>query len=146
MVKDSLVVVAEMIIVLLMAYPLGYRTSGLGLVVDMLLVFLTAVSFSSLSYLVAILTKQEDALSSIFNAVLLPLILLSGILIPIDFGPHWLRVLSRFNPLTYVVEGARQAVGVGMSKGTAVSIIVAFILAVICFGAAAQAFKGKSRT
>ncbi len=43
--KDSLVVVVEMVIVLLLAYPLGYRTSGVWLVVDMLLVFLTAVSF-----------------------------------------------------------------------------------------------------
>lgn len=80
--KDFPVVVAEMVIALLLAYSFGYRTSGSGLVVDMLLVFLTAVSFSSLSYLVEIFTRQEDALSSVLNAVLLPLILLSGILIP----------------------------------------------------------------
>lgn len=57
-----------------------------------------------------------------------------------------IRLEFRFNPLTYIVEGARQTVGVGMDGGTTASIVVAFILAVVCFGAEAQAFKGKSRT
>jgi ABC-2 type transport system permease protein len=34
------------------------------------------------------------------------------VLLPISFGPSWLRVVAHFDPLYYVVEGAR-ALGAG---------------------------------
>jgi hypothetical protein len=36
-----------------------------------------------------------------------PLLLLAGMLLPIDDGPAWLRSLSKLNPLTYGRCGAR---------------------------------------
>ena len=39
--------------------------------------------------------------------MLFPLLLLAGMLLPIDGGPGWLQTLSKFNPLTYVVNAER---------------------------------------
>ena len=37
----------------------------------------------------------------------LPLLLLSGILLPMALAPGWLQTLARLNPLSYAVDAAR---------------------------------------
>jgi ABC-2 type transport system permease protein len=39
--------------------------------------------------------------------LLFPVLLLAGMLLPVDGGPAWLRTLSQLNPLTYVVDAER---------------------------------------
>ena len=41
------------------------------------------------------------------QTLLFPLLLLAGMLLPIDNGPGWLQTLSKFNPLSYVVDAER---------------------------------------
>ena len=52
-------------------------------------------------------TKEIDAFASVMNGLNLPTLLLAGVLLPIALGPAWLRVLAHFDPLYYVVVGAR---------------------------------------
>lgn len=37
----------------------------------------------------------------------LPLLLLSGVLLPMSLAPGWLKTTSKINPLTHVVDGTR---------------------------------------
>ena len=37
------------------------------------------------------------------------MLLLSGILLPMSMAPPWLRTVSRFNPLSHVVDAIRDA-------------------------------------
>ncbi len=39
--------------------------------------------------------------------LLFPLLILSGMMLPLDTGPEWMQVLSKLNPLTYMVEAER---------------------------------------
>ena len=39
--------------------------------------------------------------------MLFPLLLLAGMLLPIDGGPGWLQTMSQLNPLTYIVDAER---------------------------------------
>jgi ABC-2 type transport system permease protein len=39
--------------------------------------------------------------------VALPLMLLGGVLLPMQMAPDWLYIASRFNPLAYLVEAER---------------------------------------
>ena len=41
------------------------------------------------------------------QTLLFPLLLLAGMLLPIDGGPGWLQTMAKFNPLTYVVDAER---------------------------------------
>lgn len=41
------------------------------------------------------------------QVLLFPLVILSGILLPLDTAPSWMQVLSWFNPLTYLVDAER---------------------------------------
>lgn len=41
------------------------------------------------------------------QTLLFPLLLLAGVLLPLDNGPGWLKTLSKINPMTYVVDAER---------------------------------------
>ena len=51
--------------------------------------------------------NQEWLFWTVQQTLLFPLLLLAGMLLPIDGGPGWLRTLSKFNPLSYVVDAER---------------------------------------
>jgi ABC-2 type transport system permease protein len=62
---------------------------------------------SSLSYGVALVVKSEDALAPLMNTVAQPVLLLSGILLPLAFAPGWLATVAKWNPFSWAVDGAR---------------------------------------
>ncbi|MBX9391640.1 ABC transporter permease, partial [Streptomonospora nanhaiensis] len=39
--------------------------------------------------------------------LLFPLLLLSGVLLPLDFGPAWLRAAAAANPVAYIADAER---------------------------------------
>jgi len=49
--------------------------------------------------------------ASVVTGLNLPVLLLGGVLLPISFGPTWLRVLAHFNPLYYLVVASRELSG-----------------------------------
>lgn len=135
--RDVVVMVAESVLLLIAAFTLGLRQSVGSLVLLVLLIALLTVAVASMSYLFALTTKAEQALAGMANGLLLPIVLLAGIMLPMSLAPHWLFVLSRFNPLSYVVDGARALFGVDASAGRlwlAYGVVVA--LAALLFGLA----------
>ena len=67
-----------------------------------------AVGLGALSYALAVASKGNDwVFWAVQQTLLFPLLLLAGILLPIDGGPGWMRFLSDLNPLTYVVDAER---------------------------------------
>lgn len=82
-----------------------------GIALSIGLTVLVAVSLAACSYSLALRTKNEQALAVTLNAALLPLLLLSGSLLPITpaSGPHWLYWLSRLNPIAYELDADRAA-------------------------------------
>jgi ABC-2 type transport system permease protein len=66
------------------------------------------VGLGALSYTLALASKNQEWLFwTVQQTLLFPLLLLAGMLLPIDGGPGWLRTMARFNPLTYVVDAER---------------------------------------
>jgi len=85
----------------------GLRAPLGGLVLGVLVVGLLGAAFSSLSYTMGLLLKDEDALAPLVTFISVPLLLLSGILLPMSLAPGWLETLSDLNPLKHVVDGVR---------------------------------------
>jgi len=93
---------------------LAYVAFGLdapvgGVLLSLVIVALTAATLASASYAVALTIKSEQAFPALLNAVLMPVLLLSGILLPITsiLAPNWLYTISRINPFTHVVDAER---------------------------------------
>ena len=63
----------------------------------------------SLSYAVALRLKSEDAFAPLINSVVVPLILLSGVMLPMTLGPGWLQGIARISPYRYIIDAMREA-------------------------------------
>jgi len=81
--------------------PLGAVLLALGLVATL------GASFSALSYAMGLMLKSEDAFAPLINTLALPIMLLSGILLPMTLAPLWLQRLSDISPFKHMVDGLR---------------------------------------
>jgi ABC-2 type transport system permease protein len=106
--RDVVVLVVQATLLTLVSIPFGLRAPVGGVVVALLLVAALGAAFSALSYAAALVLKTEDALASVLNSLSIPVLLLSGILLPMTLAPAWLQTVSDINPLKHVVEGARE--------------------------------------
>jgi ABC-2 type transport system permease protein len=123
--RDVVVLVVQATVLVLCALPFGLRVAWWGAVLGVLVVGLLGVAFSSLSYAAALHLKSEDALAPLLNGLAIPLLLLSGILLPMSLAPAWLENLSDANPVTHVVDGARALFADPVDTSTAVWGLVA---------------------
>ncbi|MGO8948039.1 MAG: ABC transporter permease [Ktedonobacterales bacterium] len=89
---------------------LGFRPDAGGLALLVVLVLLAGLTMATCSHAVALALKDEGALAAAVNLVTLPLLLLSGILLPLTFAPDILQNIARANPFAYSVSGARALV------------------------------------
>ena len=83
--------------------PVGAVLIGLGFIV------LVAIGLASVSYATALLMKSEDAFAPMLNSVIMPLVLLSGIMLPMTLGPGWLQGIARVSPFRYIIDAMRAA-------------------------------------
>jgi ABC-2 type transport system permease protein len=130
--------VAQSVVLVLVAVAFGLRAPVGGVLIALGFVVLIAIAIASLSYSAGLLLKTEDAMAPMINTVLLPLLLLSGILLPMSLAPGWLAALSRANPFRYVVDGMRAAFAGQYSSGqvwAGLSVALAAAAAAVVFGA-----------
>lgn len=106
--RDAFVLEVQSLVLILAAFAFGLRAPFLGILGGLILVGLLAIAAASLSYTVALTVKSENAFAPILNITTIPLLLLSGILLPMSLAPAWLNNLSRLNPLRYIVEAIRE--------------------------------------
>jgi ABC-2 type transport system permease protein len=105
--RDILILLVQSVLLVAVAIPFGLRVNPVGLLVVLGLLVLMGLLMASVSYALALWLRSEDALAPLLNMVTLPLLLLSGILLPISLGPAWLQALAAVNPLSHVVTAAR---------------------------------------
>jgi ABC-2 type transport system permease protein len=79
----------------------------LTLVGELLLLSFTLTAFG---VMMAARIKQIQAFMALTQLFVLPLFFLSGALYPLNGLPGWLTVLTRIDPLTYIVDPMRHAV------------------------------------
>jgi ABC-2 type transport system permease protein len=107
--KEVVPLVAQASIIVLAVIPFGFRLEPVGAVIGLLVLAAFGVGLGALSYTLALAVKSEDWIFwSVQQTLIFPLLLLSGMLLPIEDGPGWLRFLSKFNPLTHIVDAERR--------------------------------------
>ena len=86
----------------------SFDVRPLGIAVGLLVLSVFCVGLGSLSYALALATRGQDWIFwTVQQTFLFPVLLLAGMLLPVDGGPGWLRTLSQANPLTYIVDAER---------------------------------------
>lgn len=131
---------AQTALLVIIGMLLGFRPNPGGLLLLVVLLLIGGLMMASCSYAVALALKNEGSLAAAVNLVALPLLLLSGIMLPLSFAPHILRDIAKANPFAYAVDGSRALVA--GSLGSA-SVTQAFIIfAVLAIGALYWATAG----
>ncbi len=106
--KELVPTVAQTIIILAATIPFGFDLHPLGAATALVLIVIFAVGLGALSHALALAVRDNQWMFwAVQQTALFPLLLLSGILLPIDGAPTWITVLARINPLTYIVDAAR---------------------------------------
>lgn len=98
-------------LIVVVAIPFGFHIHIDGLLVAYILLALLMVMFAAFSVSVALLTREISSFAAVVNGINLPLLLLSGVLLPLTLAPAWMVWIARFNPMYYVVEADRLLAG-----------------------------------
>jgi ABC-2 type transport system permease protein len=140
--RDVAVLLVQSVIAVLLAMLLGLTVSLPGLLLTFCLMVLTGALMASCSYALALLLKQEDSLASVINTFATPLLLLSGITLPLTLAPRIIRAIASANPFAYEVSASRALfLGNFGDPAILVSAIMLGGLAVLAFWWAIRSFR-----
>jgi ABC-2 type transport system permease protein len=105
--RDMVAIAIQSLILILISLPFGLSIHPVGIVVVLLLIGLIGLMTASIAYAVALAVKSEDGYAPIVFTATLPILLLSGVLLPMQIAPQWLQNIAAVNPLLYAVDAAR---------------------------------------
>ncbi|MDL9938202.1 ABC transporter permease [Gordonia sp. ABSL1-1] len=105
--RDLLQLLVQALILVGLGYLMGMRGSIIGVIAGIVITLLIGGACAAASNAVALTTKSEDVMAPLINMVMMPILLLSGILLPMTLGPEWLQNLSDFIPFRWIVDAVR---------------------------------------
>lgn len=137
--RDVLQLFVQALILVLLGFAMGMRGSIVGVIVGIAITLLVGGACAAASNALALTTKSEDVMAPVINMVMMPVLLLSGILLPMTLGPAWLHRISDFMPFRWVVDSVRGTFLGDIATSTMVwGLLAALIMAAlgICWGTA----------
>ena len=130
--KEIAPTVAQAALILVVTLPFGFRFSPLGAVIGMLILAVFSVGMGALSYSLALAVKDRQWVFWLVQQTLLfPMLILAGMLLPLDAGPAWLRAAALANPLSYVVAAERVLFAGDVANATVLAGAVAAAITAI---------------
>ena len=139
--RDVVTLLVQAVVLVLAGLAFGMRAPVIGVLIGLGFIAVVAVSLAAVSYTVGLLTKSEDVLAPALNMVVVPLMLLSGILLPMTLGPGWLQGVARATPFRYIIDAMREAYAGHYANMIMVEgILVSVGLAALCLWIASRVF------
>ncbi len=125
--------------------PLAIAMGPMELARGALALLLAAVTSATLGLLVASRLTSVENFGGVINVVLFPLLFVSGALYPTAGMPPPLRLLARVNPVTYMVDLMRYALGQRGELTVGTDIAALIVATVLAFGLTALLFDPEQR-
>jgi ABC-2 type transport system permease protein len=97
----------QAVVIAVVALIFGLRVPLMNVLLTLLLLALMVLIGVSISYILAILVPNVNALINLTNGVTEPLALLAGVLIPLSVAPLWVRDVALWNPFAWGANGMR---------------------------------------
>lgn len=107
--RDVAMLIIQSIVLIVAGLAFGLRAPLPAVLMGFVYIVLVAIGLASVSYAVALLLKSEDSFAPLINSVIVPLVLLSGIMLPLTLGPGWLQGIARISPFRYIIDAMREA-------------------------------------
>jgi ABC-2 type transport system permease protein len=141
--KEIVPMVAQAALIVAVCVPFGFELHLGGAVLGMVILGVFCVGLGALSYTLALASKNQEWLFwTVQQTLLFPVLLLAGVLLPIDDGPGWLRALAKVNPLTYVVDAERALFnGDVLARTTVDGLVAAVVVAALGLAVGVRAMQ-----
>jgi ABC-2 type transport system permease protein len=134
----------QAVTITLVSWPLGLHLRSSALL-GLLVLLGVGVTFASLSYAVSMVLGSEDALAGLLNFITVPVLLLSGMLLPLSLAPKWLQRVANINPLKHAVDAARDLFAGNLSTfAVARGSVVVAVCAVAALVVGTRQFQHRS--
>lgn len=142
----------QVLVLLIVGVIFGVRIAHLELLpVLFVLAALFGLMMGGLGLFIGLTTRNTQATFLVVNFFTLPLLFTSSAQLPVAFLPDWLQVVSRFNPVTYAINGLRvivtglnaqqKADGETIFSILALAMGVLLVLTILALGAATLRFR-----
>jgi ABC-2 type transport system permease protein len=127
--RDLLQLLVQALILVGLGLVMGMDATVTGVTIGILLTLLVGGACAAASNALALSTKSEEVMAPVINMVMMPVLLLSGILLPMTIGPTWLQRASDFMPIRHIVDAVRRSFGghleaSGMVWGTVWAVVL----------------------
>lgn len=140
--RDAALFVFQAVLLVLAALVMGLRAPLAGILIGFAFVGVLTLSLASLSYALALKVSKPHEFGPVVNAVSMPSMLLSGLMLPMTLAPGWLDVLSRFMPFRHLVDAVRAAyVGDYASTTMLYGVVTAAAFAALSVTAGTRVFR-----
>lgn len=139
--RDVVLLLGQGLILVALAVPFGLEINLGGVAVAFGMLVLIGIMMSPVSYILALVLKSEDSLAPVVNGMALPLLLLSGVMLPMSLAPDWLQTIARFNPLYHAVAAIRALFNASYGDGEIVTgLVLLVVLSVVTISLGARSF------
>ena len=115
----------QSLLFILIALPFGFRPNLLGMFLLFILLALLTCITSTFGNALSIIVKSDEKYAPIVHGINLPILLLSGTLLPMSLAPTWLSALAHCNPVFYTVEAAR---ALALGDFASINVVLAFAI------------------
>jgi ABC-2 type transport system permease protein len=108
-------------------------------------VIIGSLAFLSLGFVISSFARNQEAADALANAVVFPMLFLSGVFFPVDAAPEWLGPITKLLPLRYLVDAMRGVMVEGATLASEwfnLSVLIATGL--VCLVIATRLFRWES--
>jgi ABC-2 type transport system permease protein len=142
--SDATRMVLQGVLVIVVALAMGasIETGIVGVLVMLFLAACFGVVWAALSNIVALRTKNSEITMMIGILLTFPLLFLSTAMMPSGLLPHWLATVGKYNPVSYVIDTARDFMNFGYDwaqLGKALGVVA--IVGALTLTGATRAFR-----
>ena len=145
--RDVVLLLAQGVILVTLAVPFGLNLNWGGVAVAFAMLALIGLMMAPVSYTLALVLKTEDSLAPTVNGLALPLLLLSGVMLPMSMGPDWLQTVAKFNPLYHAVAAIRALFNANYGDSEivlGVALLLVLVVVTVSLGARSFARAGAA--
>jgi ABC-2 type transport system permease protein len=142
MLHDVLIFLIQCALMVITAALMGMTANLGGLLLLFGLLTLLGLMMVSFSYAITLIIRDQGALAAMLSTLTQPMLLLSGVLLPLTLAPDIIRTLADVNPLSHIVDASRALLNGSFEDS---SILLGFgivtVLMLLCMSWASRLFR-----
>jgi ABC-2 type transport system permease protein len=149
LVYQAVTTIVQSAVIILVGWATGATFPGgaSGIAVLVGAAILVALAVAALSNGLALVARQRETLIGAATMIVLPLTFLSGAFLTLRLAPGWIAAIARYNPVSWAVSAARDALSVHPAWGTVGSYVAFLAIAVVVSAAlSTRAFRSYQRS